>query len=362
MAIFSGCPCCIGRRGFLAGGLAVATASFGAQQALSQSQTGSAGGETAALPDYAPLLPRVKARAWAIDPQKGYVVKELKPDIFIITDGGYQSLFAATGNGVVLFDAPPSFARHIGRAVAEMTREPIAKLVYSHMHVDHIGGAGLLLQQNPGIEIVAEDGVARFLSERSDPSRPVPTATFREQEALTFGSMKAEMKVGYWHSPPGDLFIHFPHKKVLMAVDMMSSGSVPYMGLDLTMNTDAYIKVFDQLLSYDFDVLVPGHHSNPSTRDDVRLVRDYVRDVYQTMKRIHQSDHEALISRATQKYGIENSYAIARVLFDGEIAQGASEIKNRWMTKLDNVDVWADSHCSTALVYYEWDIGPGSRS
>ena len=361
MALSSGCRCCIGRRGFFASGLAIATAPLGTQQALSQSRTESVAADKAALPDYAPLLPQVKARAWPVDLQKGYVVKELKPNIFIITDGGYQSLFATTEKGVVLFDAPPSFAQHIGRAVVEITKEPIAKLVYSHMHVDHIGGAGLILQQNPGIEIVAEDGVAGFLSERSDPSRPTPTTIFKKQERLTFGSMEAEMKVGYWHSPAGDLFIYFPDKKVLMAVDMMSSGSVPYVGLDLTMNMDAYMKVFDQLLWYDFDVLVPGHHSNPSTRDDVRLVKDYVTDVYQTMKRIHESDHRALISRAAQKYGRGNTYAIARVLFDNEIAEGSKEIKDRWMKKLDNVDVWAESHCNTALVYYEWDIGPGSH-
>ena len=141
------------------------------------------------------------------------------------------------------------------------------------MHVDHIGGAGAILRQHPGIDIVAEDGVTRFLSEQSDGTRPVTTTAFKNKITLTLGSMKAHMQVGYWHSPPGDLFIYFPRKKVLMAVDMMSSGLVPYMGLDLTMNMDAYIGVFDQLLRYDFDILVPGHHSNPSTRDDVRLVK-----------------------------------------------------------------------------------------
>jgi glyoxylase-like metal-dependent hydrolase (beta-lactamase superfamily II) len=356
MAIFSGCRCCIGLRGLFEGGLATNVT------APSATLVDSTAAETVALPDYTPRLPQVKARAWPVDPQKGYLVQELKPDVFMITDGGYQSLFVTTGKGVVLFDAPPSFASHIGQAVSEMTSEPVAKLVYSHMHVDHIGGAGLILQQHPGIEIAAEDGVSRFLSERSDPNRPVPTVTFRGQERLTFGSMEAEMKVGYWHSPPGDLFIYFPDKKVLMAVDMMSSGSVPYMGLDLTMNMDGYVKVFDQLLQYDFDVLVPGHHSNPSARDDVRLVRDYVVDVYQTMKRVHESDHRALISRAAQKYGADNTYPIARVLFDSEVAQGAREIRDRWMTTLDNVDVWVESHCSTALVYYEWDIGLGSRT
>ena len=362
MTIFAGCPCCVGWRGFFTSGLATLAAPLAAQRALSQSQPDHSNTATTSLPDYAPPLPRVKARAWRVDPRKGYLVKELKPNTFIITDGGYQSLFVTTGHGVVLFDAPPSFAQHIGQAVAETTKEPIAKLVYSHIHIDHIGGAGRILRQNPGIEIVAEDGVARFLSEKSDVSRPVPTTTFNNKSRLTFGSMESEMQVGYWHSPPGDLFVYFPDKSVLMAVDIMSSGSVPYMGLDLTMNMDAYIKVFDQLLWYDFEITVPGHHSNPSTRDDVRLVKDYVMDVYQTMKRIHESDHRALISRAAQKYGLDNSYAIARVLIDGEIAQGSNEIKNRWITRLDNVDVWAESHCRTALVYYEWDIGPGTRA
>ncbi|HUN96282.1 MAG TPA: MBL fold metallo-hydrolase [Bradyrhizobium sp.] len=313
------------------------------------------------LPDYAPLLPHVEARAWTVDAQKGYLVRELKPTVFMITDGGYQAMFLTTGKGVVLFDAPPSFARHIVQAVAEVTEEPIVTLVYSHGHVDHVAGAGLIRQHNPQVEIVAEDGVARFLRDQKDPNRPEPTRVFKEQETLTLGSMSAELKVGYWHSPPGDLFIYLPDKKVLMAVDTMSSGSVPFMGLDLTMNMHAYLKVFDQMLDYDFDVLVPGHHSNPSTRDDVKLVKDYVMDVYNTIKRIHESDHNALTSQAAQKYGRSNRYAIARVLIDSDVDQCAKEIKDRWKAKLNSVDVWAASHCRTALVYFEWDVGPRPR-
>jgi glyoxylase-like metal-dependent hydrolase (beta-lactamase superfamily II) len=310
------------------------------------------------LPDYAPLLPQAAARAWAVDPQKGYLVKELKPDVYLITDGGYQALFETTGKGVVLFDAPPSMASHITQAVADVTVEPIVKLVYSHMHVDHIGGAGLILKQHPQIEIIAEDGVVRFLREQKDPTRPIPTHVFKDHITLNFGSMTAQLKVGHWHSPPGDLFIYLPKSNVLMAVDTMSSGSVPFMDLDLTQNMDAYIHVFDQLLAYDFDVLVPGHHSNPSTRGDVKLVRDYVMDIYNTIKRIQDSDHKALISRAVAKYGRENTYATARVLIDDEVEQCAQEIKGRWMMELDDVDVWAPSQCRTALVYYEWDVGP----
>jgi glyoxylase-like metal-dependent hydrolase (beta-lactamase superfamily II) len=317
-----------------------------------------AGSQEGRLPNYAPLLPQVKARAWAVDPKKGYVVREIKPDLFLVTDGTYQSLFATTGQGVVLFDAPPSLAEHIGQAIKDVTGEPIVMLVYSHIHVDHIGGAGLVLQQNPKIEIVAEQGVAQFLREQNDPNRPAPTRVFRENETLKVGSITAELKVGYWHSPPGDLFIYFADKKVLMAVDTMSSGSSPFMGFDLTMNMDAYLKVFDQLLAYDFDLLVPGHHSNPSTRDDVKLVKDYVLDIYDTIRRIHDADHKPLTRQAAEKYGGENTYAIAGALIHDEVDECAKEIKDRWMTRLDNVDVWARSQCRTALVYYEWDVGP----
>ena len=58
------------------------------------------------LPAVQPLLPQIQARAYQIDPAKGYVVKALKPGVFMITDGGYQAMFVPTGLGVVLFDAP----------------------------------------------------------------------------------------------------------------------------------------------------------------------------------------------------------------------------------------------------------------
>ena len=65
------------------------------------------------LPNYAPVLPQIKARALVVDPQKGYLVTQVKPDVYVITDGIYQSAFVTTGKGGILFDAPGAFARHI---------------------------------------------------------------------------------------------------------------------------------------------------------------------------------------------------------------------------------------------------------
>ena len=310
------------------------------------------------LPAYASLLPQQKAQATPIDPQKGYLVKQLKPDVYMMTDGHYEAMFVVTGKGVVLFDAPPSMAKYISQAIAEITSEPLIDLVYSHVHVDHIGGASLILQQHPGLAIIAEEGTLGFLQGQRDPHRPLPTRTFKQHESLRAGSMTAELRVGHWHSPAGDLFIYLPDKKVLMAVDALSAGSVPFMGLDLTQNMDEYRKVFDQVLGYDFDIMVPGHHGAPAYPADVLLVKEYVMDLLSTVPAVLAADHSALIRAAVAKYGKENSYAAGRVLIDQEVGECAQQIKRRWANRLDDVDVWAASHCTTVLVYQQWDVGP----
>jgi glyoxylase-like metal-dependent hydrolase (beta-lactamase superfamily II) len=309
------------------------------------------------LPNYVPLLPQIKAKAPVIDPRKGYVVQELKPDVYMVTDGAYESAFVTTGKGVVLFDAPPSFAQHISEAVAETTHESVVELVYSHMHVDHIGGAGLILQQHPGIKILAEEGTADFLREMQDPHRPVPTQVFHDHYTLKLGSLTANMKVGHWHTPEGDLLITMPDKRVVIAIDAFSAGATPFMNFDLTMNMHQYLKFFDQLESMDYDLIVAGHHGTPATKQNVEVAKSYVTDVVNTMARILKENHQPLIEEAVQKYGPENKWAVASVVIQSEVNACAKEITPRWINKLEGVDIWAPSHCRMALIYDEWDAG-----
>jgi glyoxylase-like metal-dependent hydrolase (beta-lactamase superfamily II) len=313
------------------------------------------------LPDYVPLLPDVKAKAPMIDPQKGYAVQELKPNIYMITEGAYESVFIATGRGVVLIDAPPSFAQHITQAVAETTSEPISMLIYSHMHLDHIGGAGLILAQHPKIQILAEEGTAEFLQAMHDSHRPVPTDIFKDHDTLKMGTLAANMKVGHWHTPEGDLLITIPDKKIVVAIDAFSAGATPFMNFDLTMNVYAYLTFFDQLEAMNFDLLVAGHHGTPATKKDVAIAKSYVNDVVNTMMRILGEDHQALKEQAIRKYG-SNGWAVASVIMDSEVNECAREVTDRWIDRLEGVDIWAPSHCRTALVYDEWDVGPRGKA
>ena len=313
-------------------------------------------GETPTLPDFKPVPPAIKARNLPVDPKKGYLVKALKPNVYLITDGGYQSLFVTTGKGVILLDAPPSYGTKIVRAVAEATNEPIVDLVYSHSHLDHISGAVEVMKEVPSVKIIAEERVAEFLREKSDLRRPIPTVTFKDHYTLTLGSATIEMKHGNWHSNEGDLYIYLPAKKVLMAIDTLPPGSAQFMDLDLTANFRDYLAMFDKVLSYDFDVLVGGHLGFPGDRHDVQVAKDYTMDVYKTVKRIHDSTDQAkVVTQAAAKYGWDNKMALFSSLLDPMMDECAKEIISRWSDRLASVDVYARTHCHTALIYARWD-------
>ena len=82
-----------------------------------------------------------QAKGPAVDPAKGYRLQRLGRNLYMVTDNAYQSMFLIYEGGVVVVDAPPSYAALIPKAIAQVTDRPITHLVYSHEHKDHIGGA-----------------------------------------------------------------------------------------------------------------------------------------------------------------------------------------------------------------------------
>ena len=135
------------------------------------------------LQDYVPVLPETLAKRLTVDPKKGYLVQQIKPDVYLMTDGIWQSVFITTGKGVILIDAPQSYGKHIKAAVSEVTKEPIKTLVYTHTHVDHIGGSTHLRGIN-NLKIISSKHVANYLKEKQDPRRLVPTNTFQKNYVI----------------------------------------------------------------------------------------------------------------------------------------------------------------------------------
>jgi len=62
----------------------------------------------------------------------------------MVTEGAYQSMFLVYETGVVVVDAPPTYAARLRQAISEITPKPITHVIYSHSHTDHIAGTKLL--------------------------------------------------------------------------------------------------------------------------------------------------------------------------------------------------------------------------
>src|SRR5690242_14264423 len=210
-------------RFLLAGLLAVGMCAAGsyAQSLDSGSEPGVAGEPYPQMPSIAPIGVRIgrymdvpaSAKGPAVDPAKGYRLQDLGGGLYMITDNAYQSMFLVYDRGVVVIDAPPGYAAHIPQAIAEVSGKPITHIVYSHSHIDHIGGAKAL-GGHP--VIIAQEETLRLLKRAADPNRPLPTVTFSDKYTLHAGKQLLELSYHGNAHEPGNIFIYAPAQRVLM--------------------------------------------------------------------------------------------------------------------------------------------------
>ena len=307
------------------------------------------------LRKFVPILPSVKANFWKIDPAVGYAVKSFGGGVYVLSDNGWQSAFLVTDEGVIVFDAPASFGKNIPAAIAKVTDKPIKILVYSHSHKDHIGGSAAF-KNIPGLQIVALEGVSDFLKEMNDPDRLPPNVTFKTTKTLNLGGKTVELSGHHYHSPEGDLFIYVPQAKFMMAIDSVTAGYAPFQGFDLSANFHEYLKVFDELLAYDFDNFCGGHLTDTGSKKDVEITKEFTYDVYRTVKRIHNNlDQGAVVAEAAKTVGPDNEFLLFKVVLDKVTRDAVAELQPRWINRLAGVDVWLESHVRTTLIYVRWD-------
>jgi len=189
-----------------------------------------------------------------------------------------------------------------------------------------------------------------------DPERLTPNATFKSAKTVKLGGKTVELSGHRYHSEEGDLFIYVPESKFLMAVDCVTPGYAPFEGFDLTTNFGEYLKMFDQLLAYDFDVFVGGHLTAIGNRQDVEIAKEFAFDVYRTVKRIHNGlDQGAIAAQTAAKVGWDPKFVIFAQILDTVKRDSDAELYPRWKDRLAALDVFLDSHVNTALIYVRWD-------
>ncbi len=299
---------------------------------------------------FAPELPQMRARAAEINTDFGLHVSEIEPGLFFVTDLIYQSAFAVTETGVVVFDAPPSFGERLRLAIeTSAPGVPITHFVLSHKHADHNGG-GFAFADIEGLEVIAAEASADSLAE--NPLRGVltPTETFEDALSLTVGGLQIELQTANFHANDTDVMIHLPEQKFLMAVDTITPGEAPFMNFGATSNLEGYMESFDTFLSYDFDHFLSGHVSVLGTRQDVETARDYAHDVRDTVYGIWPEFLDRFMAHM-ELTEFQHGNLAYRLTMEEIRDECAAEIIGRWKGILSVVDLWADSHCETVVLH-----------
>jgi glyoxylase-like metal-dependent hydrolase (beta-lactamase superfamily II) len=232
---------------------------------------------------YAPVPPSALGPALN---EQGYHVGRVERNLFWVTDGTYQSAFLLTGDGVVIFDAPPTIGHNLRRAVDEMaaaedTTNKVTHLVYSHHHADHAGAANLF---GDDVTRIGHEDTRRLLLRDNDPTRPAPDVTFQDTFTLKIGGERVELA---YHGPnhsPDSIFMHFPDHDTLMLVDIVNPGWVPIYNCNLSEDIPGYIAAPGQALAYPWQHYIGGHLGRLGTRADIELHQQYINDIIESSK------------------------------------------------------------------------------
>ena len=188
--------------------------------------------------------------------------------VYIFRNGGHQSMFIVTSEGVIATD-PIGYGRPTGGAdyvaeIRKVTSQPIKYLIYSHHHFDHIAGGKAF--KDAGATIVAHKQAKVRLEKLADPATPLPDELVDDSgRVIRLGGKIVELSyVGLNHSD-STLVMRLPQDRVIFLVDLVPVGSFPGLGMIDFFPLEA-MDSLKKIGAMEWDRMIPGHPGQPGDR------------------------------------------------------------------------------------------------
>jgi glyoxylase-like metal-dependent hydrolase (beta-lactamase superfamily II) len=182
-------------------------------------------------------------------------------NVYIFRNGGHQSMFVVTPDGVIATD-PVAYGRPTGGqayldAIRKVTDKPVKYVIYSHHHFDHIAGGKVF--KDAGATFIAHHRAKSRLEALKDPHTVLPDEAVSDRgRAIRLGGTTLELSYHGLNHSDSTLVMRLPKEKIIFVVDTIPVGTVPGRGMiDIhPLETEEFMK---QVLKLDWERLIPGH-------------------------------------------------------------------------------------------------------
>ena len=201
-------------------------------------------------------------------------IRLLKPNLYLITGGGANTLVRVTPDGLIVVDTKNPGDENFNRVMEEIrsvSPAPVKYVINTHHHPDHVGNNQKFI--DAGATVLASDALKSFMA--SDPRTKAipgaPTQTFAKDYTLKFGGAEVRLySFGRGHTGD-DTMVYFPDTKVVMVSDQITDAT-PIVDFANGGSAVEWTQILDGVLKLDFESAIPGR-GEPKTREEVQAFR-----------------------------------------------------------------------------------------
>src|SRR5687767_9510599 len=201
-------------------------------------------------------------------------IRQLKPDLYMITGGGANTLVRVTPEGLIVVDTKNPGDENFNRLMEEIrsvSALPVKYVINTQHHPDHVGTNQKFI--DAGATVIALEALKTHMA--SDPRTKaipgLPTQTFAKDYTLKFGGAEVRLySLGRGHSG-GDTMVYFPDARVVMVSDQITDNA-PIVDFANGGSAVGWAPMLDGVLKLDFEMAIPGR-GEPKTRAEVEAYR-----------------------------------------------------------------------------------------
>ncbi|MBV8855419.1 MAG: MBL fold metallo-hydrolase [Acidobacteria bacterium] len=294
------------------------------------------------------LLCACAAGARAQRPARPYTVARLADGVYLFSAYFYSSLFVVTGQGVIATDPiSPRVAQLYAQAIEGVTDQPVRYVIYSHDHTDHVAGGAVFAGT---AQFVAQENARANIIARGDPDIVVPQITFRDHYEIKLGGREVRLLYFGENHSDSNVAIYLPAEKILMMVDMVYPGSVPFRDLPGT-DVRKYLGTLRRLREIDFKILLYGHGS-PGTKQWVDQYIAYFDDLIAEVRRLRRElSYEELVEEQQGRGDVRGLFD----LYVERVAERAVETLRPKYGRWGGFDEWAIMNARRIVLYLIMD-------